>query len=73
MLITSRLDQDVQHDAVLVDGSPQPRPMTTDADRYFVEDASMSVNRCGYWIGMITGRGVPNEIQASRGASGISR
>jgi hypothetical protein len=37
MLITSRLDQDVEHDTVLVDRSPQPVAMTTDADRYFVE------------------------------------
>ena len=37
MLITSRLDQDVEHDAVLVDGSPQPVAMTTNTVRYFVE------------------------------------
>jgi hypothetical protein len=37
MLITSRLDQDVEHDAVLIDGSPQPVATTTDADRHFVE------------------------------------
>ena len=37
MLITPRLDQDVEHDAVLVDGSPQPVAMPTDADRNFVE------------------------------------
>ncbi len=37
MLITSRLDQDVEHHAVLVDGSPQPVATTTDADRHFVE------------------------------------
>ena len=36
MLIT-RLDQDVEHEAVLVDGSPQPVAMPTDADGNFVE------------------------------------
>ena len=30
MLITPRLDQDVEHDAVLIDGSPQPVAMATD-------------------------------------------
>ena len=37
MLITPRLDQDVEHDAVLIDGSPQPVATPTDADRDFVE------------------------------------
>src|SRR5205807_105638 len=37
MLITSRLDQDVQHDAVLVDRPPQPVATTTDTNGYFVE------------------------------------
>ena len=37
MLITSRLDQDVEYDSVLVDSLPQPVAMTADANRYFVE------------------------------------
>src|SRR5439155_20016248 len=37
MLITSRLNQDVQHDAVLVDRPPQPVARTTDTNSYFVE------------------------------------
>ena len=45
MLMASLLHQDVQHYAVLVDGSPQPVAMAADADRYLIEDASMFVNR----------------------------
>jgi hypothetical protein len=31
------LDQDVEHDTVLINGTPQPVAMTTDANCYFVE------------------------------------
>src|SRR6266498_5669488 len=37
MRITSRLDQDVQHNAVLVNRSPQPVATTTNTKRHLVE------------------------------------
>ena len=36
-MIASVLDQDVQHDSVLVDGSPQPVPLPADLERHLVQ------------------------------------
>jgi hypothetical protein len=45
-LIAPFLDQDVQDDAVLVNGSPQPVAFAADLECHLVQDASMSVNGC---------------------------
>ena len=36
-LIASLLDQDVQHDSVLIDGSPEPVAFAADLERYLVQ------------------------------------
>ena len=48
MLITARLDQDVERDAVLVDGSPQPVAMATpDHDAKAVQQSIGAVPLAG--------------------------
>ena len=46
-LIASLLDQDVQYDSVLVNGSPQPVTFATDLQRNFVEMPTPKVDRPG--------------------------
>src|SRR4030095_7980975 len=37
VLVTSTLNQDVQHGSILVDGTPQPVPMLVDRESHFVQ------------------------------------
>ena len=47
-LIATCLDQDVQYDAVLIDGSPQLVTMTTDANRDFIEMPFVARSRSSF-------------------------
>ena len=45
VLVTSTLNQDVQHGSVLVDGTPQPVPTLVDRERHFVQVPLVAVAR----------------------------